>query len=69
MKEQMKPSGIAWIGNIPQDWECKRYRFCGNVQYGYPFNSDFFSSDETGFPLIRIRDITSGEIMTKRSAN
>ncbi len=64
MKEQMKPSGIAWIGNIPQDWECKRYRFCGNVQYGYPFNSDFFSSDETGFPLIRIRDITSGEIAT-----
>ncbi len=60
----MKPSGITWIGDIPQDWECKRYRFCGNVQYGYPFNSDFFSSDETGVPLIRIRDITSGEIAT-----
>ncbi len=60
----MKASGITWIGDIPQDWECKRYRFCGNVQYGYPFNSDFFSSDETGFPLIRIRDITSGEIAT-----
>ncbi len=64
MTEKMKPSGIAWIGDIPQDWKCKRYRFCGNVQYGYPFNSDYFSSEETGFPLIRIRDITSGEIAT-----
>ena len=64
MTEKMKPSGIAWIGDIPQDWECKRFRFCGDVQYGYPFNSDYFSSEETGFPLIRIRDITSGEIAT-----
>lgn len=50
--------------DVPQDWECKRFRFCGDVQYGYPFNSDYFSSEETGFPLIRIRDITSGEIAT-----
>lgn len=64
MTEKMRPSGIGWIGDIPQDWKCKRYRFCGNVQYGYPFNSDYFSSEETGFPLIRIRDITSGEIAT-----
>ena len=64
MTEQMKPSGIAWIGDIPHDWECKRFRFCGDVQYGYPFNSDYFSNEETGFPLIRIRDITSGEIAT-----
>ncbi len=64
MTEKMKPSGIAWIGDIPQDWDCKRYRFCGNVQYGYPFNSDYFTTEETGFPLIRIRDITSGEIAT-----
>jgi len=64
MTEKMKPSGIAWIGDIPQDWECKRFRFCGDVQYGYPFNSDYFSNEETGFPLIRIRDITSGEIAT-----
>lgn len=64
MTEKMKPSGITWIGDVPQDWECKRFRFCGDVQYGYPFNSDYFSSEETGFPLIRIRDITSGEIAT-----
>ena len=64
MTEKMKPSGIAWIGDIPYDWDCKRYRFCGNVQYGYPFNSDYFTTEEAGFPLIRIRDITSGEIAT-----
>ena len=32
--------------------------------YGCPFNSDFFTNEDTGIPLIRIRDITSGTIST-----
>ena len=32
--------------------------------YGCPFNSDFFTNEDTGVPLIRIRDITSGTIST-----
>ena len=64
MAEQMKPSGIEWIGDIPNDWKIQRFKFCGAVLYGCPFNSDFFSNEDTGIPLIRIRDITSGTIST-----
>ena len=59
MTEQMKPSGIEWIGDIPNDWKIQRFKFCGAVLYGCPFNSDFFTNEDTGIPLIRIRDITS----------
>ena len=64
MAEQMKPSGIEWIGDIPNDWKIQRFKFCGAVLYGCPFNSDFFTNEDTGIPLIRIRDITSGTIST-----
>ena len=69
MVEQMKPSGIDWIGDIPQSWKLKRYKYCGYVQYGYPFDSNYFTNEETGFPLIRIRDITSGNIETYYEGN
>lgn len=64
MAEQMKLSGIEWIGDIPNDWKIQRFKFCGAVLYGCPFNSDFFTNEDTGIPLIRIRDITSGTIST-----
>ena len=27
MTEKMKPSGIAWIGDIPQGWEMSRVKY------------------------------------------
>ena len=59
----MKDSGIEWIGEIPEDWGTVRYKEICNIKNGYPFDSDLFSVSE-GFPLIRIRDITSGQIET-----
>lgn len=59
----MKNSNIQWIGDIPDNWEVSKFKYESKVQYGYPFDSDKFSN-ENGFPLIRIRDITSGKIET-----
>lgn len=58
-----KDSGIAWIGEIPGDWEVCRYKNICTIQSGFPFDSSKFSVQK-GFPLIRIRDITSGKIET-----
>ena len=27
-KRQMKDSGIAWVGEIPQEWETRRTKYC-----------------------------------------
>lgn len=58
-----KDSGIAWIGEIPSEWKVCRYKNLCIIQSGSPFDSSKFSNVE-GFPLIRIRDITSGRIET-----
>ncbi len=59
----MKNSGVKWIGEIPCSWGMTKFKAEGTVLSGYPFNSENFTSD-TGFPLIRIRDITSGSAET-----
>lgn len=59
----MKDSGIPWIGEIPENWTVKKLKYCSTVLSGYPFESANFTNTN-GFPLIRIRDITSGEIET-----
>ena len=59
----MKNSGISWIGEMPIHWNLYKGKVVFRIQCGYPFDSRLFSL-EKGSPLIRIRDITSGNIET-----
>ena len=58
-----KPSGVAWIGDIPDGWKMMVGKHVYTVQAGAPFDSTKFSN-VSGFPLVRIRDITSGKSET-----
>ena len=63
MPRKMRDSGIAWIGEVPEGWKVETGKYRYQVQAGAPFDSQLFSN-EKGFPLIRIRDITSGHCET-----
>lgn len=42
MAEQMKSSGIDWIGDIPTSWECSKVKFCFSLVNGStPESSDY----------------------------
>lgn len=47
---------------IAPSWERVRLGDIANVQNGFPFKSNLFST-ESGFPLIRIRDVGRGETL------
>jgi type I restriction enzyme S subunit len=47
---------------IPEGWEVKNIFKCCNVQYGFPFSTDYFNTDGKGVPVIRIRDILDNSI-------
>jgi type I restriction enzyme, S subunit len=53
-----KPSGVEWLGEVPEHWGLTRLRDATRLLNGFPFDSDFFSQSE-GVPLVRIRDIYS----------
>lgn len=54
-----KDSGVEWIGEIPSHWKMSVLKYHISILSGFPFDSKKFSPD-SGFPLLRIRDITSG---------
>jgi type I restriction enzyme S subunit len=31
---KLKPSGIEWIGDIPEQWEVKKFRYCAKIRGG-----------------------------------
>ena len=58
----LKPSGIPWLGDIPQHWEVKRLKAIAQIRYGLgqpPRES------ETGLPLIRATNVDQGKILEK----
>lgn len=56
MAREMKDSGIAWIGQIPEDWNISKMKQIGQFINGYAFKPEDWSSQ--GLPIIRIQDLT-----------
>lgn len=50
----MKPSGIEWIGDIPDDWEVRRLKAISKLQTGNtPSTNNKNNYAETGFPWLK----------------
>lgn len=57
----MKDSGIEWIGEIPEDWECIKLKNIIEFVNGYAFNSENLTIDGQ-YPIIRIGDINNTKV-------
>ena len=53
-KEEMKDSGVEWLGDIPKEWDVKRLRFLGSLQNGISKSSDEFGF---GYPFVSYGDV------------
>ena len=63
MTEKMKPSGIACIGDIPQDWEIKRLKYaCKQITDGSHFSPD---TVDDGKVYITVTDLYGDAIHTE----
>lgn len=60
--ESYKDSGVEWIGEIPSHWEYINIKYHTRLISGYPFDSNDITNEEREFPIIRIGNVTSGEI-------
>ncbi|WP_295143776.1 restriction endonuclease subunit S [uncultured Reyranella sp.] len=52
----LKPSGIEWLGEVPEHWQVVHIGSAVQIVNGYPFDSGFFDAT-IGHPLVRIRDL------------
>lgn len=62
----LKPSGIAWLGDIPEHWEVKKLKYLADMQGGFAFNSNDFVPQ--GIQLIKIGNLYQNEFLLNRQA-
>lgn len=56
-----KDSGIPWIGDIPVDWEIKKFKYFAKIKNGQDYKE--IEVDTNGYPVLG-----SGGIFTRASA-
>lgn len=64
-QEEMKDSGVEWLGDIPRDWKVKRLRFLGNLQNGISKSSEEFGH---GYPFISYGDVYKNIKLPKKAS-
>ncbi|MCR5135884.1 MAG: restriction endonuclease subunit S [Oscillospiraceae bacterium] len=64
VKNRKKPAPIDNSYDIPERWCWALLPDVADILYGFPFNSEKFNEAQIGMPIIRIRDIISGQSKT-----
>jgi type I restriction enzyme S subunit len=59
---RLKPSGIPWLGDVPEGWEVKRLKQISRIRYGLGQPP---AEKVGGLPLIRATNVDHGKILTK----
>jgi type I restriction enzyme S subunit len=54
-----KPSGVEWLGDVPEGWKVKRVKHLGTIRYGLGEPPEYV---DDGLPFIRASDIKRGKI-------
>ena len=59
----MKPSGIEWLGDVPEHWELKRLKYLGEAITGLTYSpADIVDDDSTGTLVFRSSNVQGGVI-------
>jgi len=61
----LKPSGIPWLGDIPQHWEVLRLGGLVDMLTGFPFPSEGFNKSGNGVRLLRGVNVTPSGLRWK----
>lgn len=48
------------VDGVPEGWKKKKLIDIADIQYGYAFDGSLFSTDKNGTPIVRIRNIPTG---------
>jgi len=59
---RLKPSGVEWLGDVPEHWEVAKLGRFIELTTGFPFRSDGFTQDAEDIRLLRGVNISPGKI-------
>ena len=59
----MKPSGIEWLGDVPEHWEMKRLKYLGEAIIGLTYSPADLVSQGSGTLVLRSSNVQGGNIV------
>lgn len=59
---KLKPSGIEWLGDVPEHWEVKKLRYIGDAIIGLTYDPADVSDQESGVLVLRASNIFEGKL-------
>ena len=57
-----RPSGVEWLGEVPEGWEVKKLKYTSSIRYGIGEPPEYV---DEGTPLIRATNVDAGRIVSK----
>ncbi len=60
---RLKPSGVEWLGHVPEHWELPRLRNLGNALIGLTYAPQDLADEEDGMLVLRASNIANGQLV------
>ena len=65
----MKNSGVEWIGEIPDDWDCIRFKYIFSILGGCGFKEEYQGQGMGNFPFCKASDINGSDKYVSNANN
>lgn len=62
-KEEMKDSGVEWLGDIPKDWDVKKLKYIGESITGLTYSPKDIVDENKGILVLRSSNVQNGKIV------
>ena len=60
---RLKPSGVEWLGDVPEHWEIPRLRNLGGALIGLTYDPQDMVGEEAGILVLRASNILDGQLV------
>ncbi len=57
-----KPSGISWLGDVPEHWAVQRLKFLGEALIGITYSPDEVTTEGQGILVLRSSNVQNGKL-------
>ena len=61
-EKNLKPSGVDWIGDVPEGWEIRRVKTVGLARNGLTYSPDDVAENRQGVLVLRSSNIQGGKL-------
>ena len=63
---RLKPSGVEWLGDVPEHWKVTRLKFVAEMQTGLTLGKAYQSNQLEERPYLRVANVQSGYLDLSR---